>query len=153
MVGFSTHGRNRPYYYYQCTRQSHEAGNFSCTAPRIAAEALEEAVIDRIRDIGQHIEAREKIVDRAIECLAGESERLKQEEDLVRRQQQKTKADISRLVEVLKSLGAKGLQSVEGELRNLERDEKELTKKLKQIQKSQAAAQRISADAKAFAEA
>ena len=135
MVGFSTHGRSKAYYYYQCTRQSHEAGKGTCKAPRIPAEALEETVIGRIRDIGQHVEAREKIVDRAIECLAGEGERLKKEEEVVRRQQQKTKADISRLIEVLKSLGTKGLESVEKELRQLEKEEKELAKLLKALQK------------------
>ena len=152
MVGFSARGRNRTYFYYQCTRQSHEAGTYSCSAPRIPAEALEAAVIGRIREIGQHVEAREKIVDRAVECLSGESERLKEAEEVVRRQQLKVKADIGRLVEVLKSIGVKGLQSVEHELRQLERDEKELTKKLKQIQSEQAPAERISADAKAFLE-
>ncbi|MCR9197638.1 MAG: recombinase family protein [Planctomycetaceae bacterium] len=153
MVGYSTHGRNKVYFYYQCTRQSHEAGKTSCNAPRIPAKALEEAVIGRIRDIGQHVEAREKIVDRAIECLAGEGDRLKQEEEIVRRQQQQTQADIKRLVDVLKSLGANGLESVESELRQLEKDRKELKRRLKEIQESQAPAEQISADAKAFVEA
>lgn len=84
---------------------------------------------------------------------AGESERLKKEEDVVQRQQQKTKADITRLIEVLKSLGAKGLQSVEQELRQLETEQKELSVRLKQIQVSQAPSERISRDAKTFVEA
>jgi len=93
LVGHSAHNKHRAYHYYCCTRQSHEAGKFSCNSPRIPAEALEEAVIARVREIGQVIETREKIVDRAIECLASESDKLKQQEDVLRRQQQKTRAE------------------------------------------------------------
>ncbi|NQV23665.1 MAG: recombinase family protein [Rhodopirellula sp.] len=152
LVGHSAHNKHRAYHYYSCTRQSHEAGKFSCSSPRIPAEALEEAVIGRVREIGQVVETREKIVDRAIEVLAGESERLKQQEDVLRRQQQKTRADITQLVEVLKSLGAEGLKSVEGELRQLEKEDKGLEERLKQIELEQQPAQRISADAKTFIE-
>lgn len=126
MVGCAAHGRSRTHYYYTCTRQNHEGGKYSCQAPRIPAEALEEALIERIRELGRVMEAREKIVERALECLDGESVRLKQEGDVLRRQQQKTKADIGRLVEVLKNLGVKGLPSVQGELNRLEREEKNL---------------------------
>lgn len=152
LVGHSAHNKHRAYHYYSCTRQSHEAGKFSCNSPRIPAEALEEAVIGRVREIGQVVELRGKIVDRAIECLASESDKLKQQEDAVRRQQQQTRAGITRLVEVLKSLGAAGLQSVESELRQLEQESKSLEKQLLQIEKEQQPAQRISEDAKTFIE-
>jgi len=152
LVGHSAHNKHRAYHYYSCTRQSHEAGKYSCNSPRIPAEALEEAVIGRVREIGQVIETREKIVDRAIHCLAGESERLKQQEDVLRRQKQKTRADINRLIEVLKSLGADGLKSVESELRQLEKEDKSLDQQLAQIENDQQPAQRISEDAKIFIE-
>lgn len=97
-------------------------------------------MLGRIREIGSFVEAREKIVGRAIECLAGQSERLKQEEDIVRRQQQKAWADINRLIEVLKSVGAKGLASVEQELRRLEIEEQTLTGKLAELKEIQAPA-------------
>jgi site-specific DNA recombinase len=144
------HGRSRPPSYYSCTRQNHEGGKFSCQAPRIPAEALENALIERIRELGRVMEAREKIVERALECLDGESVRLKQEEDLLRRQQQKTKADIGRLVEVLKSLGVKGLPSVQAELHQLEREEKDIRRQLSENGKRQAPMERISQDSRAF---
>ena len=96
MVGYSTPGRSRIHYYYACTRQNHEGGRYSCSAPRIPAEAIEEAILGRIRDISRSVEARERIVERALACMDTESEKLRQDEDLLRRQQQKTKADISR---------------------------------------------------------
>jgi len=150
MVGNCAHGRNRIHYYYQCTRQSHEAGKYSCDSPRIPAEALEQALITRIREIGSAVEDREKIVDHALKCLNGESARLKENEDLLRRQQQRTKADISRLIEVLKSMGAKALKSVEGELTRLEAEEISLDKQLAILEKQQAPVERVSEDAKAF---
>lgn len=52
----------------------------------------------------------------------------------------------------MKSLGAEGLKSVEGELRQLEKEDKGLEERLKQIEIEQQPAQRISADAKTFIE-
>ena len=144
----AAHGRSRTHYYYACTRQNHEGGKYSCQAPRIPAEALENALIERIRELGRVMEAREKIVERALECLDGESVRLKQEEDVLRRQQQKTKADIGRLVEVLKSLGVRGLPSVQAELHQLEREEKDIRRQLAVIEKRQAPTQAISGHAR-----
>lgn len=152
MVGNSAHGRNKVHYYYQCTRQTHEAGKYSCNSPRIPAEALEEALISRIREIGSAVEDRQMIVDRAIACLNGESDRLKEQEDIIRRQHQRTKADISRLIEVLKSMGAKALKSVQGELTKLEEEEIALTSQLATLEKQQEPMERVSEDAKAFLE-
>jgi hypothetical protein len=82
--------------------------------------------------------------------LDGESEKLRQEEDVLRRQQQKTKADIGRLVEVLKSTGAKGLPSVQAELTRLEAEDSGLTRQLRELAKRQEPLSRITDDAKAF---
>lgn len=112
MVGYSTPGRSRIHYYYSCTKQLHEGGRFSCSSPRIPAEALEEAIIARARSISKNVEAREVIADEAIAQVAKESDKLGEEQNILRRQQQRTRADISRLVEVLKSSGASGLTSV-----------------------------------------
>jgi site-specific DNA recombinase len=150
MVGYSTKGRNRTHYYYRCTRQNHEGGKYSCSAPRVPAEALEDAVIGRIRVLGNATEAREKIVQRAIACLDGESVKLAKEADILRRQHQKTKADIGRLIEVLKSLGAKALASVQAELQRLEREDKDIGRELAAIEKRQEPMERISEDATAF---
>ena len=150
MTGAKAHGRTSTHSYYVCTRQSHEGGKYSCSAPRIPAEALEQAVIGRIRELGNAIEAREKIVERAIECLDAESTRLKADEDLLRHQQQNTKADIGRLLEVLKSLGVNGLPSVQSELKRLEEEELGIRQGLAEIAKRQEPMTRISRDAKAF---
>lgn len=122
----------------------------SRVAPRIPAEAIEEAVVGRICEISRSVESRERIVERALSCLGSESEKLRQEEDMLRRQQQKTKADIGRLVEVLKNLGAKALVSVQSELSRLETEERSLERQLKAVARRQEPLERITDDATIF---
>lgn len=152
MVGYAAHGRRGPYYYYSCTRQHREKGRYTCQAPRIPAEPLENALIERIRELGRVMEARDQIVQRALECLDGESAKLREEEEVIRWQLAKTRADIGRLVEVLKSLGTKGLVSVQGELTRLETEEKQLAKQLSENAKRQAPVARISEESRKFVE-
>ena len=75
-----------------------------CSAPRIPAVALEQAVIGRIKELGRVLEARERIVREAVAHLDAETQQLQGEEDVIRRQLGSIRADIGRLVEVLKSM-------------------------------------------------
>ncbi len=152
MVGASAHGSRGKSFYYVCTRQTHEAGKYSCQSSRIPAEALENAIISRIGELGRLVEARDRIVQEAVACLDGETVRLKDEEDTTKRSLGQIRADIGRLVDVLKSLGAKGLASVRDELERLEAEEKRLESTLTQIAKRQAPVERIGRDAQAFLE-
>ncbi len=108
MVGASAHGSKGKCFYYVCTRQTHEGGKYSCQSSRIPAIALENALIGRIRELGQLVEARDRIVQEALSCLGGEAVRLREEEDLARRRLSHVRADIGRLVEVLKHTCVKG---------------------------------------------
>ena len=162
MVGASAHGRTDVnyyyhyyYYYYVCTRQQHESGKHSCQSSqssRIPAVALEDALIGRIRDIGRMVEARDRIVEEALSCLGGEAVRLREEEDLSRRRLAQVHADTGRLVEVLKTLGVRGLVSVQAELERLEAEEGQLKNNLSDIAKRQPPVERVSDDARSFLE-
>jgi site-specific DNA recombinase len=152
MVGASAHGRTDVNYYYTCTRQAHEGGKYSCHSSRIPAEALENALIGRISEIGRMVEARDRIVQEALSCLGGEAVRLREEEDLARRRLAQVRADIGRLVEVLKNLGARGLASVQSELERLEDEEGQMKKNIADIAKRQAPVERVSEDAQSFLE-
>jgi site-specific DNA recombinase len=152
MVGASAHGSRGKNFYYVCTRQQHEAGKYSCQSSRIPAEALEDALIGRIRDIGQMVEARDRIVQEALTYLGGEADRLREEGDLTRRRVTQVRADIGRLVEVLKSLGSRGLASVQAELERLETEEGHLKQSLADIATRQAPIERVSDDARSFLE-
>jgi len=83
---------------------------------------LENALVSRISEIGRMVEARDRIVQEALSYLGGEAERLRDAEDLSRRQLAQVHADIGRLGEVFKSLGARGL-AMQGELERLEVEE------------------------------
>jgi site-specific DNA recombinase len=152
MVGASAHGRTDVNYYYTCTRQAHEGGKYSCHSSRIPAEALENALIGRISEIGRMVEARDRIVQEALSCLGGEAVRLREEEDLARRRLAQVRADIGRLVEVLKNLGARGLASVQSELERLEDEEGQMKKNIADIAKRQAPVERVGDDARSFLE-
>ena len=152
MVGASAHGRTEVSYYYVCTRQQHEGGKYSCQAGRIPAKALEEALIGRIRDIGRMVEARDRIVQEALSCLGDEAVRLREEEELVRRRLGQVHADIGKLVEVLKSLGSRGLASVQGELERLEGEERQLKDNLVQLARRQEPVEQVGDNARAFLE-
>jgi len=150
MVGASAHGRSAKNYYYVCTRQSHEAGKYSCSASRLPAIALEKAILGRIGQIGRMVEARDRIVSEALSCLGGEAERLREEEDLSRRRLAQLRGESAKLIEVLKSLGTKGLASVQSELERLEAEEGHVKNILSDIAKRQAPVERVGEDAKAF---
>lgn len=152
LVGACAHGSRGKSYYYVCTRQTHEGGKYSCSAPRIPAIALESAVIGRVRELGRVLEARERIVREAVAHLDGETERMQDQSDVVRRQLAKNRADTGRLVEVLKSLGAKGLSSVQSELERLEQEGEALEAQLAVLSKQQAPVERITDDARKFVE-
>jgi hypothetical protein len=98
------------------------------------------------------VEARDRIVEEALSSLGGEAVRLRAEEDLTRRRVAQVRADIGRLVEVLKSLGSRGLASVQGELERLESEEVELKRSLADLAKRQAPVERVSDDARSFIE-
>lgn len=52
--------------YCDCTRQLHEGGRLSCSSPKIPAEALETAILSRIREIIASVQAREQIAQQAV---------------------------------------------------------------------------------------
>jgi hypothetical protein len=152
MVGAAAHGRHDVYRYYICTRQNHEGGKHSCQAPRLPADALEHALLERLRELGTLVEARDRVVRRALECLDTESDKLKEEEEVIRRQIARVKADTGRLVEVLKTMGTRGIASVQDELDRLECEEKALRANLIDIQQRQEPVLRVGDEAKKFVE-
>ncbi len=130
MVGSSHHGRSAVYRYYVCTKQVHEGTKASCQAPRIPADDLETAVIERIKDVGNRDEARSIIVERALAGVESQRDELAEQESILRRQITQTKANIGRLLEVLKDRGAGGFASIKDELSRLETEETSLSAEL-----------------------
>ncbi|MBY0527977.1 MAG: recombinase family protein [Gemmataceae bacterium] len=150
MVGASYHGRSSVYRYYVCTRQVHEANKASCQAPRIPADDLEAAVIERITDVGNRDEARTVIVEKALAGVESQRGELAEQESILRRQITQTRASIGRLMEVLKDRGAGGFASIKDELTRLEAEDKSLSAELKQVTDRQRPLDAKSTSAAAF---
>jgi len=66
LTGKAGTGRSQTYGYYVCTRRTHLGTKTACSAPGFPADALEEAVLTRVRQISLHPEVRQKIVDKAL---------------------------------------------------------------------------------------
>jgi DNA repair exonuclease SbcCD ATPase subunit len=152
MTPAGAHGHGGKYHYYVCTRQVHEGGKVSCQAPRFPAEALEIAVLERIRVLAAMKEARDRIVQEALKVIAEESTRVQGEEEILRRQLGRVRGDIGRLVGVLKTLGTSGLKSVQEELSRLEQEERGLDEQLQEVSKRKDPLDQISSQARQFVE-
>jgi len=137
MVGASYHGRSRAYRYYVCTRQNHEGSTTSCKAPRIPADDLEAAVLERIKDVGNRDEARTIILEKTLAGVETQRDELAEQESILRRQIAQTRADVGRLLEVVKCDGASGFASIKGELSRLENEERQLEGELARVAKRQ----------------
>lgn len=113
-------GRNRTHHYYECTRRIHQGGKVACDAPRIPAEALEDAVISRIRHLGLRKEERDRIVKEALLYVDEDARRVSEEIRIVRQQSSQVQTEINNLVQVLKVMGESAVVSVQQELSQLE---------------------------------
>lgn len=133
MVGASYHGRSAIYRYYVCTRQIHEATKASCQGPRIPADDLEAAVIERLKDIGDRDEARTVIVEKALEGVESQRLELAEQESIFHRQIAQTRAAIGRLMDVLIERAAEGFATIKDRLAHLEAEDKSLTAELDRV--------------------
>jgi DNA invertase Pin-like site-specific DNA recombinase len=165
MVGAAAHGRHGVYRYYVCTRQNHEGGKHSCQAPRLPADALEHALLERLRELGTLVEAREKVVRRALVVIGIQNvlhadyhpgmpgRGIRQAQGGRRNRPPSARQGEGRwraAAEVLKTMGTKGIASVQDELVRLESEEKELQANLAEIQRRQEPMLRVSEEAKKF---
>ena len=125
-------GRNATYSYYECTRQIH-GGRSACGAARIPAEALEKAVIGRVRQIGSTEAARERIVQQALSFLDDDIRLVENDSASARRRLGEVQGRIKNLVGVLAMLGEESVASIKEELGQLEVLKAALRDKLEEL--------------------
>lgn len=145
-------GRDNKYHYYVCTRQNHHGIKTDCKAPMVPAEALEEAVIDRVVRIGVNVGDRQKIVDAALREIDDEGRKLASKIDIARHRLTRVQAEIQNLLEVLKHMGKSGLTSVESELKDLEQERETLKSQIKEMTEQESPLKRVSDAAREFIE-
>ncbi len=125
-------GSKQTNFYYQCTRNNHSQG-LTCTMRYAPAEALEKAILEKVREIALNSEEIERIVR---DANAHSSEALQELAENRRRVEgvlQGVTDKAQKLVEVLKEQGAAGLAIVGAELRKLEAERATLTTQLAEI--------------------
>lgn len=138
LTGKAGTGRTRTYGYYVCTRRSHLGTKTACSAPSFPADALEEAVLARVRQLSLRPELRQKIVDHALAKLGNESQRIAAEVASVQQRLGRVQVEINNLLGVLKARGATAMSLVEDELSRLEEEQTRLRSVLADLQEQRA---------------
>lgn len=151
MTPKGAHGRNGKYHYYECTRKNH-VGRTVCRASGIPAEALEDAVAARVAEIGTSEEARKEIISQALKLIDANAHAAEQESMAVRNRLTAVKAEIGRLVAVLKEMGTGVLESIRDELARLEQEKRDLQDRLEELQEEKTPLDQVMALAKKFIE-
>ncbi len=106
-------------FYYVCTTRQ-KRGSDACACPSLPAEAIEDAMLERVRylTVDQHL-----LKALLANADAGRAEKLKAlrtREDRIRRRLMEVTDELSPLVDAVKSGGAGGFRAVQDEMQRLE---------------------------------
>jgi site-specific DNA recombinase len=96
----------------------------------IPAEALEQAVLNRILSLGTRDEDRDKVVQAAARAIEAEADKMDSEVGAVRHRLTTVQTQIQNLIGALKTLGAEAVGSVKDELAKLEEEKRQLRARL-----------------------
>ena len=151
MTPKSATGRNGKHYYYECTRKNH-LGRTECDARGIPAEPLEEAVAARVAEIGTSDDARMQIITEALKRIDANAHAAEKESENVRNRLTTVKAEIGRLVSILKNSGSQVFESIRDEMTRLESEKRELEIKLRELPDKKTPLDQVTALAKTFIE-
>ena len=151
MTPKSANGRSRKHHYYECTRKSHQ-GPTECNAPGIPAESLEEAVIARVSAIGTSDETKTQIIREALKLVDSNAHKAEQESDNVRKRLTTVKAELGKLLAVLKEKGTDVWKSIQDEMTRLESEQQDLESKLEELRYQQTPLDQVTAVARKFIE-
>ena len=148
---FST-GRNGLHYYYVCTNRTHR-GKGTCDAPYVPAQAIDQAVVQRLLDLAGDKTARDKIIRLAIGMADEDARRVEGEADQVRRRLAEVQGEINNLINAIKSLGSSGIASVKEGLEQAEAERGQLRRRLDQLAVQKKSIGQITGDTQRFLEA
>ena len=149
MTPKSANGRSAKYFYYECTRKTH-GSRAACSAKGVPAEPLEEAVVDRIKEIGTNVETRKKIVSEALKLVDVESQSASEKFQRLKNQLSAVKSEIGRLVSAVKDTSAPA--AIIAELSRLETEEVRLQAQKDELSQQKQPWDEITASARDFIE-
>lgn len=141
--------KGKSFRYYECTRQIH-GGRAACSAARIPAKALEEAVVARLRTMGTSHAARERVVQEAVKLLEDGERQNDSAMAAVRNRLGAVQGEIRNLIGALTQLGEKGVASVKQELEVRQEEKEQLTEQLAALRADREPAESAMAEAKKF---
>lgn len=133
MTPKGAHGKKAKFHYYTCTSQIH-GGVKECSAPSIPAELLEEAVMTRVMEIGTDEQARQRIIEKALQLIDASAQSAAREIVTLRSQLSIVKAEIGRLISVLRSMGTAALGSIQDELGRLETERSDFERRIAELE-------------------
>ncbi len=126
-------GRKRKYHYYSCTRKGHQGGAV-CDARDIPAEALEQAVVQRLSQLGSCAAERERIIEEAMKLVDDDAREIEATRVATQHRLSACTAEIDRLIGLLKQPGFAALGTVCEELRRLETERGQLNDRLTDLE-------------------
>lgn len=151
MTPKSATGRNGKFHYYECTRKNH-FGRTECDARGIPAEPLEEAVVARVAEIGTSDETRMQIITEALKLIDSNAHEAERESEGVRHRLTTVKAEIGKLVNVLKNSESQVFDSIRDEMSQLEAEKRGLETRLRELREKKIPLDQVTALAKTFIE-
>ena len=111
---------------------------------------MEEAVAARVAEIGTSDEARMQIITEALKLIDSNAHEAEKESEGVRHRLTTVKAEIGKLVAVLKNPGSQVFKSIRDEMTRLESEKRELETRLRELQERKTPLDQVTALAKTF---
>ena len=112
-------------FYYICTTRQ-KRGSDACSCPSLPAEAIEDAMLERVRGLTVDQHLLKALVANADAGRTERLELLRVKEDQVRRRLVEVGGELSPLIDAVKSGGAGGFRAVQEEMQRLEGIREEL---------------------------
>ena len=146
---FSTGRDGKLHYYYSCTNRTHH-GRGGCDAPYVPAQAIDDAVVERIMTVAGDEQAQDQIVRMAVGMADEDVCRVRAEMDRVKERLSELQREIGNLVRVLKAMGEQGIESVQTGLRECEAERTQLIEKLDALSLEEQSLVTVTGDAERF---
>ena len=128
-------GRNRtgkPYYYYQCTKNSH-IGKKACDVRYIPAEQIENFIVERVKELTVDENEIKKMVAEANGINDKQTVNLRRDRENVSLQLKKIEGKLQRIIETIEAGYVSGFKFLDQRIKSLEQEWESLKEKLELI--------------------
>lgn len=124
-------GKGTPYPYYVCTTKNHQKMN--CDTKSIPAEAVENLIINIVKEIEVNKTEMDKIASKANEHIEKHFKDLSKDHQKIQNRLKKVNLELRNLVDLLKNEGQSAFSSVKDEMQKLETEKTKLTERERNV--------------------